>query len=94
MPDEAQSWHLDKRVPVALIFTLLMQFAAGVWFLSVAFKDIESNRNGMKNLDGRMQFVERNAGTQAVQLGRIEESVSGMRNDINRLINMLDRRTP
>lgn len=28
------SWHLDKRVPVAIILTLLLQFAGIVWFAS------------------------------------------------------------
>lgn len=91
MTQETQSWHLDKRVPVALIFTLVTQSLTVVWFLSAAFGDIEANRKGVETLDNRLGYVERNAGTQAVQLGRIEESISSIRTDMNRLINILDR---
>lgn len=91
MTEETQAWHLDKRVPVALIITLVTQSLTVVWFLSAAFQDIETNRKGVEVLDGRLGYVERNAGTQAVQLGRIEENVSGIRTDMNRLINILDR---
>lgn len=92
MMDTNESWHLDKRVPVALIFTLLAQFAGGVWFLSAAFSDIEANRAGIQALDGRINTVERAANLQAVQLGRIEESLNGMRADLNRLLTFLERR--
>lgn len=30
MPE--QQWHLDKRVPVAIIFAILMQSLGGVWW--------------------------------------------------------------
>lgn len=30
--DDTGKWHLDKRVPVTLIITLLLQAAAGLWF--------------------------------------------------------------
>lgn len=89
--EQNESWHLDKRVPVALIFTLLAQFAGGVWFLSAAFSDIEANRTAIQTIDGRVGMVERAANTQAVQLGRIEESLQGLRSDINRLLSLLER---
>jgi len=96
------SWHLDKRVPVALIVTLLAQFSVGVWFLSAAFRDIEGNRLGLARLDaefeaqlrslsGRLDITDRAANNQAVQLGRIEENISGLRSDINRLLNVLEK---
>lgn len=27
-------WHLDKKVPISIIAALLMQFVAGLWFVS------------------------------------------------------------
>lgn len=86
------SWHLDKRVPIALILGMIGQVAVVVWGAAVMFKDIEANTNGLKTLDGRVLRIEGNDGIQAVQLGRIEENVTGMRSDLNRLLNMLERR--
>lgn len=34
------SWHLDKRVPIALILGMFMQVAVLVWGAAVMFKDI------------------------------------------------------
>ena len=30
--DLNQHWHLDKRIPLALIMTILLQTAGGVWW--------------------------------------------------------------
>ena len=27
-------WHLDRRVPIGMIVTLLVQFVLGIWFIS------------------------------------------------------------
>jgi hypothetical protein len=34
-------WHLDKRVPVALIIVLLTQLVGGVWVTSQLFSRVE-----------------------------------------------------
>ncbi len=34
MDTEDHHWHLDKRVPIGMIVTLLVQFALGLWFIS------------------------------------------------------------
>lgn len=86
-----KSWHLDKRVPIALILSMFGQVLVVVWGAAVMYKDIESNRVNLKSLDVRVVGIERNAGAQAVQLGRIEENVSGMRVDLNRMLNILER---
>lgn len=34
-------WHLDKKVPISIIVTLLLQAAAGLWFVAGLRTDIE-----------------------------------------------------
>lgn len=92
MGRDENSWHLDKRVPIALIVAMAGQVAVVVWGAAVMYKDIESNRVGIENLDGRVTDLDRSAGAQAVQLGRIEENIGAMRNDVNRLLNLLERK--
>lgn len=92
MERDVNSWHLDKRVPIALIVAMAGQVAVVVWGAAVMYKDIESNRVGIQALDGRVTDLDRSAGAQAVQLGRIEENIGAMRNDVNRLLNLLERR--
>lgn len=92
MERDENSWHLDKRVPIALIVAMAGQVAVVVWGAAVMYKDIEANRVGIQTLDGRVADLDRSAGAQAVQLGRIEENIGAMRNDVNRLLNLLERR--
>lgn len=93
MPERSENqWHLDKRVPIALIIGMAGQVAFIAWGAAVMFKDIESNRDGIETLDARVATLAQNDNNQAVQLGRIDENVRGMRADINRLLNLLERR--
>jgi TolA-binding protein len=89
---DTESWHLDKRVPIALIFTLLMQFSAGVWFMSSLAKDVRSNSNSIVRLDTQVEVLRGASQNQAVQLGRIEEQIGALRGDIGRLLTALERR--
>ena len=86
------NWHLDKRVPIALILGMVGQVAVVVWGAAIMFKDIEANRLNINKLNGRVGTIETAASQQAVQLGRIEENIRGMRNDVNRLLNLLEGR--
>lgn len=97
MPEN--EWHLDKRIPIALIMGMVAQVAVVVWGAAVMFKDIEANRKvGVQNaqnivaLDDRLRTSERATGSQAVQLGRIEENVRALRLDTNRMLNLLEQR--
>lgn len=49
-------WHLDKKVPISLIVTITLQFAAGVWFaskLDARVSNLESNKTEQKERDDR-----------------------------------------
>lgn len=83
-------WHLDKRVPIALIFAMVGQVIVITAAAAFMFKDIETNRSRITTIDSRLGVVERSAGQQAVQLGRIEESIRGLRDDIGRLLNVIE----
>jgi Tfp pilus assembly protein PilO len=85
------SWHLDKRVPVALILALLVQFAGGIWFISSLAKDVATHERQITRLDGQIEVIRNSSQRQAVQLGRIEEQVTGMRNDIRNLLRAMER---
>jgi hypothetical protein len=36
-----ESWHLDKKVPIAMIFAILTQFAGVIWFFADIKRDVE-----------------------------------------------------
>lgn len=45
MTDQREPWHLDRRVPIALILTILAQTASVAWFFA--------------SLEGRVDVLER-----------------------------------
>lgn len=75
-------WHLDKKVPIALIVTLLCQFAAGVWFAGkMSQRQDEQERRitvmEQQNVGGR--------------LGALEGQLSDVKAGLNRIDAKLDR---
>lgn len=86
-----EPWHMDKRVPVALIVAIAIQTAGAIWWASSINERVATNTTAIQVLDERTETIRRVAQTQAVQLGRIEEQISGLRADIGRLILLLER---
>jgi hypothetical protein len=50
-------WHLDKRVPLALIVTLALQSGAFIWWAAKA--------------DNRLEYLERTVNASAPQIERV-----------------------
>ncbi len=40
-PNQKNEWHLDKKVPLSLIFAMLVQAAMVVWAIADIKKDVE-----------------------------------------------------
>lgn len=74
-----ESWHLSKSVPVSLIFTLVFQTVAIVWFLSTLNAQVETNRTDIVRHDTLIERMARDSQRQDVTLGRIEENVKEIR---------------
>jgi TolA-binding protein len=85
------SWHLDKRVPISLILALLVQTAGMVWWAASLSGRVDVNARDIRTTQSEMSVLRNSAQTQAVQLGRIEEQISGLRGDISRLTTAIER---
>jgi hypothetical protein len=72
----AEPWHLDKRVPLALIVTILLQTGTAVWFLA--------------SLQSRMGVVERDLGRERDLNGRQEVAIRAIETGAARLDQKLD----
>ena len=71
-------WHLDKRVPVALILTLALQAGAGVWWDSTTnerLSQVERRLEGFASRTEAMREEMQDQGrTIAVLLSRIDDT--------------------
>lgn len=58
------AWHLDKKVPIALMFTIFIQSATAVWWAS--------------SIESRMQAVSQSDDRQGEQIRDVETNVQSM----------------
>ena len=79
MPEyDDNSWHLDKRVPIALVLLVLAQFGLGIWYISHRDAEIEG------------QITAQN--TKIVALGeKIKESNDDIASNFHELKERLDK---
>lgn len=77
-----EAWHLDKKVPVAIIIALFLQFVGAIWW--AAKMDARDN-----DQERRLTSVEiRQDGTQA-QLQKLNENVARMDERIGLQVELL-----
>jgi hypothetical protein len=77
------SWHLDKRVPVALIFTIAIQTGAIIWWAA--------------GINARVEHLERQFMVTAPygeRIIRLEENVISIREGISDIKGLLRRPDP
>ena len=82
-PDKVQHWSVDKRVPVALIVTLLIQTGAAIWWGA--------------RIDSRVEFLERQnvvTAPHAERIIRLEEKVGTIKDGVDDIRMMLRRIPP
>ena len=91
MAGDREPWHLDKRVPVALIFAILLQTGTAFWWAASINERVTTAEEEIERIDARQDQDREIAQLQAVQLGRIEEQINGLRNDIGRLLSVMER---
>jgi hypothetical protein len=84
-PPESQAredaWHLDKRVPIALILALLLQTASVVWWgarIDARVAMLEATDVSRASSSERLARVEENLKAQSETLVRIDHRLERM----------------
>ncbi|MDH3740728.1 MAG: hypothetical protein OER56_03945 [Hyphomicrobiales bacterium] len=68
-------WHLDKRVPLALIITIFMQTVGAVWFAADLANSVENNTDRIAEIRKKAVGRDRSTGQINERLIRLEEDV-------------------
>ncbi len=68
--DEDKQWHLDRKVPLALIVTLIFHMGGTIWLASALFTRVAT-------LESRMEA----SAPQAERITRVEVKVEGIQKD-------------
>jgi hypothetical protein len=70
----SKHWHLDKRVPIALILTLLLQTGAGAWWMA-------STTEKIFVLEKRLDAIS----PQADRLTRVEVNIEDIKTSLTEI---------
>ena len=87
---QAESWHLNKSVPIALSIGLAVQASGVIWMFSSMASDIDNNQDRLTKVETQVNQIEDIAQAQAVQLGRIETRLDALMEQSDRILRALD----
>jgi len=79
----SQNWHIDKRIPVAIIVTIVMQSMAAVWFASGIAHRVEN-----------LERIQSASAPQGDRIIRLEERMTNLTEYIIEIRNILRQRSP
>ena len=87
-----ESWHLSKSVPITFIVAIVMQTVALVWYVSTLDSSIKQNARDITKHEARIEALEKTVQSQAVTLGRIDETLKAIRDLVEQMARRQDER--
>ena len=78
----SEGWHLDRRIPIALIMTLIVYAVTFIWLFSQLQANVAENSKDIISIQKTQGELQIQSSLQNTQLGRIEEQIIGLRRDI------------
>lgn len=86
--DKEGQWHLDKKVPLSLIFAMLVQAAMVIWAIADIKKDVEVLKAAMVQQLDRDSRQDR---ATADAVGLVREDIKEVNTMIARILDRYDR---
>jgi Tfp pilus assembly protein PilO len=80
---EPERWHLDKRIPIATLVTLLVLATGGILHIAEIRKDVELLREQNRAIVDRMNRTDQ---TGAAAITEVKQSIQRMESKLDRLI--------
>lgn len=77
-----EEWHLSKSIPLTLIFAIICQTIALIWFVASLRNDVDSASRELVRQDTRISTLEQTVQSQAVTMGRMDENIKAIRDAV------------
>lgn len=81
-----ENWHLSKSIPLTLIFSIVCQTIALIWFVASLSNDIDSASKELIRQDTRIAALEEVVQNQAVTMARMDENIKAIRAAVEALV--------
>lgn len=87
MPPNSPSdhWSLNRKVPVAIIITLVLQIVGFAWYAAKLDARVEEQAQRLAKTEAQILAIDRDARDFGVRMARIEEKTGAMLNILERL---------
>ncbi len=82
---------MGKNISATLLFALVLQAAMIVWSISQMRADVDANYASIVRISGDVKAVEASSNMQAVQLGKIEENIKGIKESLERMLEVMEK---
>lgn len=89
---EDAHWHLDRRVPIALIFVIVSQTVAFIWFLSQFAASVELNTQAIQRLVQQTDRQDERVRGNINSITRQDETMKSIDRTLERIEKSLDSR--
>jgi len=76
---------MAKSVPITLVGAIIMQTIALVWYVSTLDSAIKQNQKDILRNETRLETVERIVQNQAITLGRMDENIKAIRDNVEKM---------
>jgi hypothetical protein len=83
-PSHEDNWHLDRRVPVALIFAILTQGAVGIWWVSNIGAQVQEHEKRLTKFEEASARETQLLSSVNERLARIEEAILNLKAEVLR----------
>lgn len=77
-----EEWHLSKSIPLTLIFAIICQTIALIWFVASLRNDVDTASKELVRQDTRITTLEQIVQNQAVTMGRMDENIKAIRDAV------------
>jgi len=80
-----RQWHLDKRVPIALIFAIMMQTAAAVWWAAGISERMNQIERRQEVAGARSENQDELLARQGQRIAVLTEAIANTNRNLERL---------
>jgi hypothetical protein len=87
--NDPHGWHLDKKVPIAIITAIAVQTFGIVWWAATLSARVDVNARDFDRVSSEISVLRELVHQQNVRNARLEEQITGLRADIDRLIHSI-----
>ena len=83
--NQNEPWHLSRSVPVSLIFAIVCQTVALIWFVASLSNEVEQNKLANIKQDAKIDSLEKIVQHQAITMARMDENIKAIRKAVEQM---------